>query len=235
MYPKFDKVEMYDEYSNIGNFVGIEPQNRHGMLRDMDDNLAILNQVNYQRRWAGKYTDISFNIVHHTVMESNPFGTWCYYIILREDDVDQDVFDNQLWLPTREYDNGYRQVYVTDDYNSILHRARWHGGITHYGKHKSYDTYTHKELRYVEVGCDYAHGFDQNQRFSLKEVLYDAQQTCTDISELLNIKGWCKWSGVRMDKREMVEWNGDYYTPAGLGMKSRRIRQQRELKESGDV
>jgi hypothetical protein len=99
-----------------------------------------------------------------------PKVNWNYYVYIPEYIVND--FDS-LWLP------------VDSDYYSLsIAQADWHGGITYYEKFNS----DSKQHRYIKVGCDYNHIFDEGQTYIFEDIERDVIATVKSLHTILSFK-----------------------------------------------
>lgn len=108
-------------------------------------------------RWSGEHQGVSYEISWHGCSEYNPNGTWCYYIMLTSEQ-----FNNEDWrkLALRskviEFGGVFRVHWSYENFPDLDE----HGGWT-FGEMRSYLGRDGKRYKYLKVGCDYAHLYDQ--------------------------------------------------------------------------
>lgn len=186
-----------------------------------------------RREWKGVTPEgFNFEISHHGQNEKySPWGTWCYYITIQEEQVHPAVW-KKLWLRAKGF-SSYGGMPHYNYYDAPFYDVHWHCGVTYYNKHKSVDT----NKRHVKIGCDYAHYWDDDRRALYNErwLFDDVLKTSRELGEMLRPKVRCGWIGQWFDPAyNMVkEMKGQgynqqgYLSPAGLGNRSKDMRQRR--------
>lgn len=143
--------------------------------------------------WTGTHLGISFEINHfgvergkHSALNEGK-GSWTYYIFILERQLEN---FNDFWLqcevktfsdtPNSSYWESFNY------YESPLSKVSWHYGVTYWsqGNEKI------PNQRYIKVGCDYSHLWDQETGYNetIGTVLSDALTTIEEIVPLLKLK-----------------------------------------------
>ena len=136
--------------------------------------------------WQCRVHDLFVRVSLHAVGEAHTpqgQGIYCYYIYTYESVVGQEKF-KELWLEDEVFK--YRpdaEGRITHDYYSlpILKEVDFHGGATFYAKNGHTEGY-----RSVEIGCDYNHGWNQDNPPSFERVCRDALQTAEQVAQYFN-------------------------------------------------
>jgi hypothetical protein len=132
--------------------------------------------------WRGSFRDVQFKISLHGVGGSfMPKGTYCFYLYLHEGKCTDFA---ALWLtPKLSRFSPKSPERVSYDYMaSKLGDIAFHGGITYYEPLGQVAGH-----RCVEVGCDYAHLYDDEKDWCERAVLTDvieAINSCYDLDIL---------------------------------------------------
>lgn len=146
----------------------------------MNENKTILEIMNprEQKVWHGRYRDIGYKVSLHSIGKSHTpakEGVWCFYIYLLEDKV---INFPAIWLEDEifKYKPEAKGRISHNYYIHEFQNLELHNGITFYKKHE----YT-EGFRYVEIGCDYNHLWDQERGYGyeLEDILVDVQR-CID-------------------------------------------------------
>lgn len=152
--------------------------------------------------WKGKHEGIEYKIYLGDLEGyESPYGRWSYYLYIVEGQFPKEVFDS-LWMQP-EYkrwseNSPIRKTF--DYYSSPLASIEMHGGITWYEQYGDVEC----SDRRIEIGCDYMHSFDQDIRYSLKEVKADAIASIEDLHErYLNLLVRCQYDGNWHPQSEM--------------------------------
>ncbi len=154
--------------------------NDSNITNEPDKLLSIIDEMKpkMQDVWRGTYREIGYKVSLHGKGEEHTLageGTWCFYIYLVEKNM---VNFPAIWLEDKIYKwKPEAYGYISHDYYcEPLNSLEFHGGITFYQKHGHTEGY-----RYVELGCDYNHLWDQERGFgyNIEEVLLDVK-ICID-------------------------------------------------------
>lgn len=180
--------------------------------------------------WGDSPEGIRYEVSNHRIRKDDyrPDGTWCYYLIIFEDQVSPEVWD-EIWLEDKPNETHYKSLgrYIHDYYASSLSSLDWHGGITYYEKNVDYNT----GKRSIKVGCDYAHLWDEGNFYDENCVRYDALKTCAEFAERYKTKVKCGWNGDYFDPKADVSenvvggWKG-FLSPAGFAQRSAYLRKE---------
>lgn len=132
-------------------------------------NKPTVDDLRHRDTWSVKYRGVTIEISRNYVTTFNPYGTWCYYLILERDKLNVPTQPKD-WEPAHEYDR-YFNSWVTKNF-----RADMHGGVTYV------ELYCDDKVR---VGCDYNHHFDQQHKdmFDESRILTDAIDSVDDFLE----------------------------------------------------
>lgn len=119
--------------------------------------------LNCAAKWRGEHQGIAYDLSWHGRSEYSPQGTWCYYLLLTEQQFsaedwkrlrlareDKQFFDGMSWHRHFDYD-------AFPDLGA-------HGGWT-YGEMTVFLGKDGKEYEQVKVGCDYAHLWDREMDY----------------------------------------------------------------------
>lgn len=137
-------------------------------------------------------------------------GTWCYYVSVYEDMLPPEQFA-EFWLEPKhsEFAGKVRKSY--DYYAARFAGADWHGGVTFYEKHGGIDG----DQRYVKIGCDFAHLYDEGCSYDYQGVEAEAKATVDALREMYSFYRRCPWNGLWQPESEMVEHKGKLYSVSG--------------------
>lgn len=175
-------------------------------------------------RKTGTHHDTTYQVTNHGRRDDEytygeePRGTWCYYVLIGEDALSQEDF-NEFWLPPtdkRERSSG-RSEPIYSYYSARFADADWHGGVTFYEKGGGIDG----GERYVRIGCDFAHYWDEGRSYAYETVEGEAKATIDALHKLYSFKRRCAWTGIWLPKEQMVERDGRLYSPQGDAARSR--------------
>lgn len=169
----------------------------------------------------GDYEDIAYEIVNHNRQSYQSIGdkweyipsngTWCYYIVITEDQLPAEEFE-QFWLAPVVNDQTFGRKYIGYDYNSApFASVDWHCGVTYYEKLGGLDG----NKRLVKIGCDYAHYWDEGQQYNLQSVEYDAIETIKQLQAMYHFYRRCTYTGIWRPFSEMIEVDGRLFSQEG--------------------
>ena len=109
-------------------------------------------------RWAGEHKGIHYELSWHGSSEYSPEGTWCWYIILfQEQFYAEDWQKLRLEREDKEYAGKWRRHFNYDTFPDCDPHGEWT-----YGEMETYLGRDGTEQERVKVGCDYAHSFDRD-------------------------------------------------------------------------
>lgn len=141
-------------------------------------------------------------------------GTWCYYVTVSEAQLTPELFA-EFWLSAKlsQHASGWPRVSY-DYYDTRFANADWHGGVTYYEKLGGLDG----AQRYVKIGCDFAHLWDEGGEFNLEIVESEAIETVTQLLAMYPFKRRCPYFGTYHDVADMVPHpkNGALYSAEGI-------------------
>jgi hypothetical protein len=173
----------------------------------------------------GSYFDIGFEISNHYRREEDHEGrgTWCYYVLIGEQMLAPEAFA-EFWLPHTEC---VRSSGIPEPsyayYQARFADAEWHGGVTFYEKQGGIDG----ALRFVKIGCDFAHYWDEGRWFDYEQVEREAKQTIDALRGMYEFKRRCVYTGRWLPGSQMVEYNGHLYSPEGKAASDEYAAKQR--------
>ncbi|HWT40994.1 MAG TPA: hypothetical protein VN081_07075 [Dongiaceae bacterium] len=152
-----------------------------------------------------------YDVRSHGVQPSS--GTWCYYVVVSEKMLPPDQFE-KFWLPPANFhersDGSKDPIYAYNDAGFC--GADWHGGVTFYEKSGGIDGAT----RYVKIGCDFAHYWDEGREYDFAHVEHEAKATVQQLIEMYPFYSRCPYSGSWQPKEQMAEHNGKLYAPSSI-------------------
>lgn len=167
-------------------------------------------------RQRGEHEGIAYEISNHG--RDREFrdgrGTWCYYISVSEAQLSPEAFA-EFWLDpvVTPRKSGWPRVSY-DYFAARFADLDWHGGITFYEKFGGIDG----AQRYVKMGCDYAHSWDEGRDFDFAFVEREAVQTVAQLQAMYQFKRRCPYFGTYHDASEMVPHpkSGALFSAAGI-------------------
>jgi hypothetical protein len=168
---------------------------------------------------SGTHNGVRYEVVNHSRYDSfgrRELGTWCYYLYVSERMLPEDGF-KEFWLDSGEpYVSSSGEVHPNYDYYSArFSGANWHGGVTFYEKLGGVDGAS----KYVKIGCDFSHLWDEDQEYSYDDVESEAKATIEQLCEMYAFYRRCPWNGKYQPESEMVEYEGTKYSSSGLQSK----------------
>ena len=135
-------------------------------------------KINIAHKFTGKYKGINFEISHHGIGEEyRPEGTWCYYLIIDENQFTEEYLDDFILKP--DTDNKYCRLSY-NYYDTKIADLDWHGGITFYSKLGGLDGGSLS----IKIGCDYAHLYDEGRSYGVDHILCDVERTINKMLDL---------------------------------------------------
>lgn len=116
----------------------------------------------------GSYRNIGFEINH-------PHGIYkfTYYIYLPIDRLKDRELAERLWIKA---ETGCGIKYCNYLHNEFLINLSFHCRITFYRK-----IYADDDTRIIKIGCDYNHYRDEEQEYTLEDILSDVRVTIEDL------------------------------------------------------
>ena len=112
-------------------------------------------------KWYGKHEGIQYELSWHGRSDYSPAGTWCWYILLPEEQFYPEEWATlRLERQDRESYGSWRRHWSYDNFPD----ADPHGGWT-FGEQYTYLGRDGKEYERVKVGCDYAHSWDRDDGY----------------------------------------------------------------------
>lgn len=144
--------------------------------------------------WRDKYKDISFEINNFQIGDTDQ---WTFYLIIRLEQMPEKIRD-RFWLKPSYFKTNRkwkmkRRMYYNYNEEPLIENIVWHGGCTWYSKLKSFDDPKNKV---IQIGCDYAHAWDQGQYYNIDFVLSETKTAIDSLYRLIpNIKHHCGYCG----------------------------------------
>jgi hypothetical protein len=121
------------------------------------------------------------------------FGTWNYYLYIPvaqipEEDRDRFLASSDVFRLSPESTPCLQYDYHDTDFGSLP----FHGGITWYSIEGAE---CGLEWGSIKVGCDYAHYFDQDKKYTLESVQKEVCETIDELHKIVNLLSRCEWCG----------------------------------------
>lgn len=170
------------------------------------------------KRW-GEHMDIDYEIVNHGRRQRNEFddepkGTWCYYVHISEKALSPEHFA-EFWLTpaneSRTRSDGWPELTYAY-YGAKFAEAEWHGGVTFYEKRGGLDG----NCRRVNIGCDFAHYWDEGRFYTFADVEHEAKRTIDQLRAMYPFKRRCVYTGIWLPEDQMIVGErGRLYSPEG--------------------
>lgn len=168
-------------------------------------NKAIQHEVTLKQREITYFTYRGVNVEVRHPSDSIHCG-WTYYLFLNLSRFADEKPAKKLWLTARDkWGNGRKSYDYEKSY--LLTHMEFHGGITWYSKH-----FTLNDEKVIEVGCDYAHYWDEGRCYSLETVIRDAKRTVDSLHELADYRIWCQGAGTLHDESDGVYVGNAFYS-----------------------
>lgn len=125
-------------------------------------------------KFSGTYKGINFLISHHGIGDSyRPDGTWCYYLLIHENQLPDEYRDDFILAPVFDVNGRLSHDY----YSTKIADLDWHCGITYYNKEGGADG----EPIVIKMGCDYSHYWDEGYRYDKESLLMDAKNSINKL------------------------------------------------------
>lgn len=176
------------------------------------------NTLRVKTVWSGEHRHVRFEVVHWGVSEGRPDGAWNYYLQVDARQVPRDKLP-LFNLPPRPQHWGCGVGY---DYMSqgVFAKLGWHGGITYYAKEGGLDAFP----TVFVAGCDYAHTWDEGEKFNVERVAFDARRTIDELWERVpDLLAWCAWSGKFYPlSAGTVQEDGTFVSDEGIAARPNR-------------
>lgn len=181
----------------------------------------ITNDMGLRR--YGEFNGVRYEIVNHgrtkhdfvggeMVVSPGP-GTWCYYVIVSEAMLPPELFA-EFWLEPSSVEphrSGFPRI-AYGYYAAKFAQVDWHGGVTFYEKSGGIDG----AQRYVKIGCDFAHLWDEGREFDYAQVEQECIETIRQLQAMYPFRRRCPYYGTYHDQAEMVEYKGRLYAKEGV-------------------
>lgn len=180
------------------------------MLKKRDTHLGLAFEIVNSSRSTIDWASIGEPKLRH----ADSGGTWCYYVVISEAQLESSDFA-EFWLPAvvTPHKSGWPRVHF-DYYAARFAQAEWHGGVTFYEQGGG----QYGEQRYVKIGCDFAHSWDEGITFDYSRVEYEAKETIEQLTNMYDFKRRCPYFGTYHADAEMVTHplTGALYSKAGF-------------------
>lgn len=167
------------------------------MIPSNDDFLAS------SARWDGKHRGIQYQLNWHGRSEYSPQGTWCWYIIVTDEQFYPEDWQRlRLEREDRQFSGGGNWHRHWDYYK--FPDVEPHGEWT-FGEMRTYLGRDGKEHEWVKVGCDYAHAFDRDGGYweGRADVERDVKRSIDLLVEMFpNRREQCAYTGRFGDSSE---------------------------------
>lgn len=148
-------------------------------------------------------------------------GTWCYYVTVSEAQLAPELF-SEFWLDATAtpHKSGWPRI-SHDYYQARFASADWHGGVTFYEKLGGLDG----AQRYVKIGCDFAHSWDEGQDFDYAQVEREAIETVKQLQAMYQFRRRCPYFGTYHDAADMLPHpkSGALYSADGIAKMAEEI------------
>lgn len=150
------------------------------------------------RTWFGVYRGVRFEVKTWPMGPSsyrNEQG-WAHYLLINVDKQVPEELREKFWLKPRA-DLMFGK-YLTHDYmDGPTAAIEFHGGITFYEKTSGFEGGD----RWVKLGCDYQHLWDDGQRYDVDDVTREAHVSIDSF-----------WDDVcRCKPKARSTWDGNFY------------------------
>jgi hypothetical protein len=182
----------------------------------------ITAEVTLRRR--GEHEGLQYEISNHgrmkvdfvggEIVHTPSGGTWCYYVTVSEAQLSPELF-TEFWLDATAtpHKSGWPRISY-DYYGTRFSSVEWHGGVTFYEKLGGIDG----AQRYVKIGCDFAHSWDDWVDFDYAQVEREAIETVKQLQALYQFRRRCPYFGTYHDVAEMIPHpkTGALYSADGI-------------------
>ncbi len=163
----------------------------------------------------GEHLGVHYEITNHARDgHCGSGGTWCYYVIINEEMVGEAFAE--FWLPPQLVEGfGGNKTRISYDYLSASFvQVDWHCGVTYYEKYGGIDG----ERRYVKIGCDFAHYWDEGHQYDFSYVQHEAEETIYQLKQKHSFLFRCPYFGTYQPESEMLPHpkTGHLYSVAGI-------------------
>lgn len=156
--------------------------------------------------WNFSYKGTRYKVAHHGVSDYNREGTWCFYVFFNskmfQSKDDWALFDVKPVIKPYSGDKFWEHVPYDD-----IPEFNWHGGATFAKIHQVLDKFTGEYYPVLEVGCDYAHLWDEERGYpdTLESVKCDAFRVIDELHMRYPQNEICAYSG-------MIDHPSQFYT-----------------------
>ena len=179
----------------------------------------------------GTHFDIHYEISNHSRDSlRGAEGTWCYYVMVSEQMLDASAFA-EFWIAPGEprvRSSGWAEPSYAY-YSARFADAEWHGGVTYYEKLGGLDG----GVRYVKIGCDFAHLWDEGRSYDFAYVEVKAKATIDALRRMYAFNRRCSYTGKWLPEAEMIaDERGRFLSPEGKVSKDKLDADYAARKES---
>lgn len=153
--------------------------------------------------YAGTHLGVNYEIRHWCF--SNGMPVWNFYILFIEDQF-PDIFDSLWKLRGEKVKIGNKETkHIYYKYNkTIVGNMKWHGDCTFFEKVSGFDG----APKVVKAGCDYAHLFDEDHRYTLADVELEVIDCIEDLVSRTTVLQRCMYCGEwtkEVDQRQYCQ------------------------------
>ena len=147
-------------------------------------------------KWRGEHHGIAYELSWHGRSVYSPQGTWCYYLLLNEQQFSPEDWKRLRLAREDKQFSGIGSWHRHYDYDAFPDLEA-HGGWT-YGEMTVFLGKDGKEYEQIKVGCDYAHLWDRETGHPecRATVEYDAKRSIKRLVEMFpNRRERCGYCG----------------------------------------
>ncbi len=157
-------------------------------------------KLDVSRKFTGNHLGIRFLISQHGEgSEYRPEGTWCYYLLISENQLPDEYKEDFILKPVFDDKGRLSHNYMS----AAIADLNWHCGITYYSKEGGADG----EPVVIKIGCDYGHYWDENHSYDEEFVLSDVKGSINSLFSMYpDIKIYSSFYGGYF-KRSEGEFN----------------------------
>lgn len=160
-------------------------------------------------RWNGEHLGISYELSWHGRSEFSPEGTWCWYLVLfQEQFYPEDWKRLRLERQDAESFGSWRRLYRYENFPDCDPHGEWT-----FGEMATYLGRDGTEYERIKVGCDYAHSFDRDGGYweGHPDVKRDVERSIEKFLKMFpNRKVKCAYSGKWDDADKFFETNAGF-------------------------
>lgn len=152
-------------------------------------------------RWRGEHQGIAYELSWHGRSEYSPQGTWCWYLLLSDEQFYQDDWA-KLRLDRQDKDmfGSWHRHWNYENFPDLQANGGWT-----YGEMSSRLGRDGKEHEHVKIGCDYAHLWDRetDYRHRRADIERDARHSIDLLVTLFSRRRErCAYSGEYDDSNQ---------------------------------